>query len=232
MTQPTASPPQRAYAGKSAQERQKARRQQLIAAAIELIGQHGFAAVSIDSVCAQAGLTKRYFYEAFESREALLVASYDMVSRQYIAHILEGTAPHLTDARQLVKAGLMATFGFVKANPAKARLMMIEAQSVRSLIGQLYGNRYDEFVNLLLDFTRPFLQKPAPPDPVFRVLAKGMVGSIIHLCQGWIATDFKQPMNELVDGMERIMGGIGHELGVKGWSTLKTDTSKTSQPLR
>ncbi len=41
---------------------------------------------------------------------------------------------------------------------------------------------------------------------------------MIHLCQSWIATDFKQPITELIDGTERVFAGMGRELGVKGYT--------------
>jgi AcrR family transcriptional regulator len=213
----TPSPTQRQYAGKDAALRKKERKDQLIKASIHLIGRDGFAAVSIDAICAEAGLTKRYFYEAFSDREALLTAAYERAANEFLQSILAAAAPHLQDSRRLVRAGLTETFGFIKRNPDKARLMMIEAMSVRGQLGKVYGKRYDDFVNLLLEFTRPLLAQTAPDERIFKVLAKGMVGALIHLCQGWIATDYKQPAQELIDGMELIMGGLGVQLGVKGW---------------
>lgn len=211
--------PARAYAGKQAGQRQQERRKKLVQAAVVLIGREGFAAVSIDDFCAEAGLTKRYFYESFASRDELLTAAYVSVTRDYLQYILAATSEHLQDARQLVRAGLVACFGFVRRHPDKARLLMIEATAVRGQLGHVYGERYDAFVGLLLGFTRPFLMGEPPPEAVFKVMAKSMVGAIIHLCQGWMATDFKQPEQELVDGMERVMAGMGSVLGVRGWAT-------------
>lgn len=208
----------RSYGGKTAEERQAARRQALVDAAVHLFGEQGFATVSIDAICAEAGLTKRYFYEAFASREALLSAAYEAATREYMQSILAAVAPHLSDARKLVRAGLQESFGFVKRNPAKARLIMIEAMTVRSQLGNMYGERYDAFVDLMLQFTQPFLHGPKVPNKVLRVMAKSAVGIIIHLCQSWLANDFKQPMAELVDGTERVFAGMGRELGVKGYA--------------
>jgi AcrR family transcriptional regulator len=208
----------RPYAGMAAAQRQLERRSKLIDAGVALIGRDGFAAVTIDAVCAEAGLTKRYFYEAFSSRESLLTAAYESVTQEFLQAILIATLPHLQDARKLVRAGLTETFGFVKRHPEKGRLLMIEAMSVRGQLSHVFGERYDDFVKLLIDFTRPFLVQDAPSDVVFKIMAKGMVGAIIHLCHGWIATDFKQPEQELIEGMERIMAGTGKELGVRGWA--------------
>lgn len=210
--------PARPYAGKSAQERQNARRLALVDAAVRLFGEQGFSAVSIDMICAEAALTKRYFYEAFASREALLTAAYESVTREYFQAILVKMTPHMADAPKLVRAGLKETFGFVRRNPVKARLMMVEAMNVRGQLGDMYGARYDDFVDLLLQVTRPLLGRQAPSDKVFRVMAKAVVGALIHLCQNWIATDFAQPVDELVEGTERLFAGVGRELGVRGYN--------------
>jgi len=221
VTEPNHTLPQpatlRSYGGKSAEERQTARKRALVEAAVQLFGTQGFAAVSIDAICAEAGLTKRYFYQTFPSREALFTAAYESATRDYMQSILAAVSPHLLDARKLVRAGLEESFGFVQRNPVKARLILIEAMTVRGQLGEMYGERYDAFVDLMLQFTRPFLSGPKVPDKVLRVMAKSAVGIIIHLCQSWIATDFKQPVKELVDGTERVFGGMGRELGVKGY---------------
>ena len=127
---------------------------------------------------------------------------------------MRATRPHLNDSRELVRAGLQQAFGFVKDNPDKARLIMIEAMSVRSQLGQMYGKSYNEFVELLVGFTKPFLPDSGCSDTLLAVMAKGAVGAIIHLCQGWIATGFKQPVDELVAGTELIFSGMGRELGI------------------
>jgi AcrR family transcriptional regulator len=62
----------RIYGGVGAAEREESRRANLIEAARRIIAEHGIVAVSAEQVCQLAGLTKRYFYESFASRDALL----------------------------------------------------------------------------------------------------------------------------------------------------------------
>lgn len=205
------------YAGKTATARVQERRKKLLQAGIALIGRAGYAVASVDAVCAEAGLTKRYFYESFSNREQLLTEAYQSATREMTGSIMQAAAPHLMDSRRLVRAGLEETFGFVHRNPDKARLIMIEAMSVRSQLGRVYGDGYEQFIGLLVGFTQPFLDGGGPGDKMLRVVAKGVIGAIIHACQGWIATDYRQPVGELVDGMEMILGGLGHQLGVRGW---------------
>jgi len=66
--------PRNLYGGLSAGARVAARRDRLLAAGLELFGTQGYQCTAIDQVCAEAGLTKPYFYESFRSREELLGA--------------------------------------------------------------------------------------------------------------------------------------------------------------
>jgi AcrR family transcriptional regulator len=206
------------YAGKEASTRQRERKAKLLSAGIKLIGRGGFAATSIDAVCTEAGLTKRYFYESFTNSEELLRETYQAVTQELINSILKKAGPYLNDSRKLVNVGIHQTFTFVAENPDKGRLIMIEAMSVRSQIGREYGKSYGEFVKLLVGFTKPFLPGDGPGDEILAVMARGAIGSLIHLCQVWIATDFKQPIEELVTGTEYIFRGMGRDLGIPGWS--------------
>src|SRR5690348_15017019 len=64
--------PRNPYCGVSAGARVAARRSRLLAAGLELFGTQGYLPTTIDQVCTEAGLTKRYFYESFRSCEDLL----------------------------------------------------------------------------------------------------------------------------------------------------------------
>src|SRR5438067_1452042 len=68
---PGSAPRTRTYGGVGAVERRAERRTRFIEAAIVTFGQHGFSKTTTRSLCAEAGLTQRYFYESFESVEEL-----------------------------------------------------------------------------------------------------------------------------------------------------------------
>lgn len=82
----------RPYAGASREEREDARREQIIAAGIELFGTRGYRAATVGAICEVAGLNKRYFYESFATLEDLLVAVYERVVSDLRAVVLAGGA--------------------------------------------------------------------------------------------------------------------------------------------
>src|SRR6201988_5481549 len=79
-----ATTPTRQYGGHSAEERQLARRERLIEAAIRVYGEVGYRNATVKAVCEAAELTERYFYESFANSEALLIAAFDVVSPRLI----------------------------------------------------------------------------------------------------------------------------------------------------
>src|ERR1700685_3533754 len=86
------TPAPRPYRGVSATDRRDQRRQRLIDAGLQLFGTRGVAAVGIVDVCAEAGLTKRYFYENFASIDKLA----DAVFEHVIGNLVAAVAPAIT----------------------------------------------------------------------------------------------------------------------------------------
>lgn len=83
----------RRYGGMSAAERSEERRLRLLDAGLELFGTRGYAATTIEALCAAAHLNPRYFYAEVDSREDLLRAVYDR---------------HVDEVRQAVLAAIGA----------------------------------------------------------------------------------------------------------------------------
>jgi len=78
------------WGGRTVEARRAARRAQLIDAAIDVWVESGWAAVTLRSVCARAGLNDRYFRESFADRSELLAAAWD--------HVRDETTATLTAA--------------------------------------------------------------------------------------------------------------------------------------
>src|SRR5262245_24097637 len=77
MSDPAISDKSRKFRGRTSEERKDERRGRFIEAGLETFGREGFHATGVREICAQAGLTERYFYESFPNREALFLAVYE-----------------------------------------------------------------------------------------------------------------------------------------------------------
>src|SRR5438046_2504022 len=98
----------RRFKGASPEERQAERRNRLIAAGLETFGKHGFHAIGVRDVCAEARLTERYFYESFKNREQLFLATYQCAVRQIQEAITSALACGGAEPAGLARAGLRA----------------------------------------------------------------------------------------------------------------------------
>ena len=71
----------RTYAGEQGDERIARRREQLMDAALEVLGSDDGGALTVRGVCREAKLTARYFYESFDSADDLVAIGRDTESR-------------------------------------------------------------------------------------------------------------------------------------------------------
>ncbi|HTQ18665.1 hypothetical protein [Mycobacterium sp.] len=111
---------ERRYRGVPADERRQQRRQMLLDACLDLVGTDGTPAVTAESVAATAKLTKRYFYESFTDRDAVLVAALDELLRDVAVQIRNADLPDDREARARAIAEVLVST--LCRDPRRARL--------------------------------------------------------------------------------------------------------------
>jgi AcrR family transcriptional regulator len=106
---------QRAYGGQSAQQRRRQRRRRLVDAAMDAMARNEWRSVTVDKLCAAAGLNKRYFYESFGDLDALSAAVVDDIADE-------------------VRAATLAAVDAVIEQPLEAQALAAVAAAVRILV--------------------------------------------------------------------------------------------------
>lgn len=81
------------WSGVPLQDRQALRRDKLVAAGVQLLGEEGGPALTVRAVCRAAGLTERYFYESFTDRDEFVRAAYDDVCTRAMSTLMSATTP-------------------------------------------------------------------------------------------------------------------------------------------
>jgi AcrR family transcriptional regulator len=81
------------WSGVPLEDRQVRRRDELIAAGVQLLGGKSGPAVTVRAVCREAGLTERYFYESFADRDEFVRAVYDDVCTRAMSALMSATTP-------------------------------------------------------------------------------------------------------------------------------------------
>jgi AcrR family transcriptional regulator len=126
------SVPQRPYGGVSANDRVAARREQLLAAGLELYGTEGFGAARVKDLCRVAGLTDRYFYESFRDSRELFLAVFDRVTDELFAAVAEAVAGAGDDPERQLRCAIETFIGALDADPRKLRVVFSEPAAVGS----------------------------------------------------------------------------------------------------
>lgn len=114
--------PLRPYGGEDGDSRVARRRAALVDAALESLGAADGGTISVRGVCRRSGLTTRYFYESFESIEALVGAAFDEV----IGDISEAALAAFAtggDVREMVAKAVAAIVDVIDADRRKGRLL-------------------------------------------------------------------------------------------------------------
>jgi AcrR family transcriptional regulator len=183
----------RTYGGLSPQQRSRDRRARLLDATRALIAEGGVAPLTVDTVCQRAGLSKRYFYAEFATKEDLLDAcAEDLFSRLWakMEDVLT-TAP-----RSLrVEKTLRAVVHTLASDPADARLYMECPGFPRLRDRQQRAVR--EFSERMATDAMPFIRRLKPS--VDRVLAtRALVAGTTDLIIGWLHGDIDTDEDRLI----------------------------------
>lgn len=119
----------RTYAGRTAAQRAAARREALLDAGLELFGTRPYDEVSVADVIAQAGCTRRAFYEQFDDREALLRAVDERVVAAGLATLVAAAGPPPA-TWPAVERALTAFTGFYAQDARRARVQFVAVVGV------------------------------------------------------------------------------------------------------
>lgn len=122
--------PTHTWRGASADERRAQRRERLLAAGLEVIGTRGWAGTTVRAICAESGLTERYYYEAFSDRDALLLDVFERVREQTMTAVARAAADSAGQSlRDRARACIAAGLAVLLDDPRKGRVMFTEATS-------------------------------------------------------------------------------------------------------
>jgi AcrR family transcriptional regulator len=116
---------QRSYGGQSAQARRTERRARLIDAALDIMAANDWRSVTVEKLCAAAGLNKRYFYESFTDLDAVAAAAVDDIAAEVGAATLSAAAASAGEPldRQAA-AAVDAVVRHLVGDPRRARVLL------------------------------------------------------------------------------------------------------------
>lgn len=196
------------YRGATAEERRAERRARLLDAGLELVGTDGWYAATVRAVCARARLTTRYFYESFETRDALLLALFDAITEEAAARVLAAVATAPDEAQAKSRAAVGAFVDLLVEDPRKARVAFSEAQGHEQLVRRRRdGLRL--FARLMAEQARAFYGPGDDADALVGVTAIMLAGGMAELFVAWLDGEVAATRDELVEDCAALLAATG-----------------------
>ncbi|MEZ0362452.1 TetR/AcrR family transcriptional regulator [Mycobacterium sp. pUA109] len=198
------------WRGQTFDDRSALRRAELLAAGQELLGGGGVNAVTMRAVCRTAGLSPRYFYESFDSREALLVAVYDRVQDGLMERLL--TVGPGADPFATVRTLLEACAAYFEEDAGRARILLREPLADDVLRAHSLRRSTD-----VIDVVGPVLGDEWGAAGTDRsVIATAMSGALVSLYVNWVDGRLDVDRDALADAAAHIVFGLVWAAGKTG----------------
>lgn len=192
----------RPYRGVSADERRALRRTQLLEAGLELFGTKGATETRLDDLCAEAGLTKRYFYESFSSMSELLEAVFDKAVADLLAVTIDAVS---TEGWRNPRPALDAITRTLVADPRLVHVLLVETHNPALVAKrrQLLDVSVDTWLG-----NDPHADKDPAHLAEQRFLAHAMGGAWAETVTAWIAGRIDLELDDLVTQLVRVFERI------------------------
>ena len=172
------------WSGVPIEDRQALRRDELIAAGVDLLGGADGPALTVRAVCRASGLTERYFYESFADREEFVRAVYDEVC---------STAMTALTSAQTPRAAVEQFVALMVDDPSRGRVLLL-APEREPVLTRSGAEWMPNFIALLQH------KLTAITDPALQAMvATGLVGALTALFTAYLDGRLAATREQFVD---------------------------------
>jgi AcrR family transcriptional regulator len=168
-------------------------RERLIAGLAAAVAEKGYAAVTLTDIVRHAKVSRRVFYANFEGKEQCFLAAFEVVV-DHLRELIAAAAAPQSDWPHRAIAATRAALAFLAAEPALARLCLVESRSA----GPAVTARFAEAVGELA----PALRQGRPERPEGARLPASTedstVGSLVSLAHRKVAAGEAAQLEDLL----------------------------------
>ncbi|GAB3496331.1 TetR/AcrR family transcriptional regulator [Amycolatopsis cihanbeyliensis] len=176
-----------------------------MSAGLELFGTEGYAATSIEKLCATAAVSTRNFYEEFTGREALLMALHDRVIERAVAAVAGAFATAgEEDLAARIELAVRAYITTTAEDPRWARLSYVETVGVSDTVEQHRLDWRDRWVELLVAEAERAVAHGDAAERDFRLGARALIGAVNELVYHWSRRGEQTPLDEVITEIVRL----------------------------
>lgn len=114
------------------------RRQQVLEAALVVVGERGYRGLTMEAVARQAGVTKPVVYDAFGNRDEVMIALLAEEEQRAVAEMVQaiGAVPGdaSVDPGDLLIGGVRRALETVRARPQAYRLILLQTEGTPAVV--------------------------------------------------------------------------------------------------
>lgn len=159
------------------------RSEDILAAAVEVFSQRGFAATDVQEIADRAGVGKGTVYRHFGTKEGLFLAAADRGARQLRQAVLEATAAAPVDPLERVRAAFVAFLSFFDEHSEYLELVIQERAHFRDRQTPTFFDRKDDDdcrrwkaeIEAMVEQT---ILRPLPADQIMDVVGQMLFGAV------------------------------------------------------
>lgn len=191
----------RPYLGESAQDRISGRRQNLIATAFALMASDGWRQVSIDALCREAKLNKRYFYESFANLDELAAAVVDDIAARLLAMAMAvaGAASAAGKPTHVIAHDVLrVVIEYLTDDERRARVLFTEVVDSPQALAHRHA-AIQSLAQSLSDFGHEHHKADGLTDPIAALTASLLVGGSMEVILNWLDGRIVMSREQLIE---------------------------------
>jgi AcrR family transcriptional regulator len=167
-------------------------RERILSAAVALIAERGYRAVSVSDIVKGAAIARAKFYENFASKEDCFLSAYDRAMAEAVRRIGQGCEEAGDDFPARVAAAVAAFLRFAVEDPALIRACVVEAPAMGPPLEKRLSRTLAQLATMLRD-ARDLKLEVEPPENA----EEWVMGGIHHLVYQALLSEQEQPLEEL-----------------------------------
>lgn len=171
-------------------------------AALDLVADGGWDRVTVRAVCGRARLNDRYFYESFDDRDALLLATRDDVAADALRALQHAIATTAPEAR--IRAVVEAVIDFFTADPRRGRLVFDPHPALRGRRAEMLRT----LSRIVADQAGELLADVAP-EPDRELGALTLVSGTMEVFASWLRGEVDVTRDHLADFLVAMVNTTG-----------------------
>jgi AcrR family transcriptional regulator len=188
----------RSFRGVSAEQRRAERRERLLEAALDLIGEGGWGSATMTAICNRARLTERYFYESFADREQLYLALMDELAEETALLVLGAVDEAPDDLAAKVRAAFGAFVELLATDRRKAHVALLDVVGSEA-VQRRRREIVRDFAHLMAERARVELGDAAPDERELELTSLVLVSGLGEVVVTWLDGTLDTTTDELVE---------------------------------